>query len=126
VRLILSPSFSFAMEQTDNFSIFPIVSDDVNTLSYITGALRGVECAGQAVAFGVKSSNTTDWLSVGLNVGLFAMSIPFAWFTIRRIGVEKINIGGVAGANGEDVLKNGGDVGPIGPATPLEKEKELA
>lgn len=40
------------------------------SLSYMTGTLRGVECAGQAVAYGIKSSDTTDWLSIGLNVGL--------------------------------------------------------
>jgi hypothetical protein len=46
------------------------VSDDFIVLSYMTGTLRGVECAGQAVAYGIKSSNTTDWLSIGLNIGL--------------------------------------------------------
>jgi hypothetical protein len=76
----------------------------------MTGSLRGVECAGQAVAFGIKSSNTTDWLSVGFNIGFsksyklsiriscslcsVVVSIPFAWLTIRKIGVssfEKIS-----------------------------------
>lgn len=46
------------------------VSDDFIALSYMTGTLRGVECAGQAVAYGIKSSDTTNWLSIGLNVGL--------------------------------------------------------
>lgn len=46
------------------------VSNDFIVLSYMTGTLRGVECAGQAVAYGIKSSDTTDWLSIGLNVGL--------------------------------------------------------
>jgi hypothetical protein len=41
----------------------------------MTGTLRGVECAGQAVAYGIKSSNTTDWLSIGLNVGLSEFSL---------------------------------------------------
>ena len=48
------------------------VSDDFIALSYMTGTLRGVECAGQAVAYGIKSSDTTNWLSIGLNVGLSA------------------------------------------------------
>lgn len=78
----------------------------------MTGTLRGVECAGQAVAYGIKSSDTTDWLSIGLNIGLSAssnfdhvlsfptlffpavvFSLPFAWQVIRKIGVvefEKI------------------------------------
>jgi hypothetical protein len=46
------------------------VSDDFVVLSYMTGILRGVECAGQAVAYGIKSSDTTNWLSIGLNIGL--------------------------------------------------------
>lgn len=46
------------------------VADDFVVLSYMTGVLRGVECAGQAVAYGIKSSDTTDWLSIGLNIGL--------------------------------------------------------
>lgn len=45
------------------------VSDDFITLSYITGGFRGIECVGQAVAYGIKSHNTTDWLSIGLNIG---------------------------------------------------------
>ncbi|KAJ3979114.1 hypothetical protein F5890DRAFT_1547348, partial [Lentinula detonsa] len=60
----------------------------------MTGTLRGVECAGQAVAYGIKSSNTTDWLSIGMNVGLIIFSLPFAWIVIRKIGVvefEKIS-----------------------------------
>ncbi|KDQ32397.1 hypothetical protein PLEOSDRAFT_154577 [Pleurotus ostreatus PC15] len=57
-------------------------------LSYMTGTLRGVECVGQAVAYGIKSSDTMDWLSIGLNVGLFVLAIPFAWAVIRKIGVE--------------------------------------
>lgn len=86
------------------------MSDDFIVLSYMTGTLRGVECAGQAVAYGIKSSDTTDWISIGLNVGLstweiilfikyfntgtVVLSLPFAWVTIRKIGVqgfEKIN-----------------------------------
>lgn len=87
------------------------VSDDFVALSYMTGTLRGVECAGQAVAYGIKSSDTTDWLSIGLNVGLsgffvlllalclttfvsVVFSLPFAWVVIRKIGVvdfEKIS-----------------------------------
>lgn len=74
----------------------------------MTGTLRGVECAGQAVAYGIKSSDTMDWLSIGLNVGLctydacpttvdlintdvgfiVVLAIPFAWAVIRKIGVE--------------------------------------
>jgi len=45
------------------------VSRDFLTLSYMTGAFRGMECVGQAVAFAIKSSNTSNWLSVGLNIG---------------------------------------------------------
>ncbi|KAL4264837.1 unc-93 family protein [Pleurotus pulmonarius] len=74
--------------QTSLFWIIGQMSNDFIVLSYMTGTLRGVECAGQAVAYGIKSSDTTDWLSIGLNVGLFVLAIPFAWAVIRKIGVE--------------------------------------
>ncbi|KAJ7630488.1 hypothetical protein FB45DRAFT_915686 [Roridomyces roridus] len=80
--------------QTSLFWILSQMSDDFIALSYMTGTLRGVEAAGQAVAYGIKSSNTTDWLSIGMNVGLITLSIPFAWLVIRKIGVvefEKIS-----------------------------------
>ncbi|THH11682.1 hypothetical protein EW146_g7968 [Bondarzewia mesenterica] len=80
--------------------MFASVSKDVNTLSYITGSLRGVECAGQAVAYGIKSTNTSDWISIGLNIGLFVLSIPFAWVVIKDIGKEGVDntIGVVVGS----------------------------
>ncbi|KAJ3970046.1 major facilitator superfamily domain-containing protein [Lentinula raphanica] len=80
--------------QTTLFWIISQMSDDFVALSYMTGTLRGVECAGQAVAYGIKSSDTTDWLSIGMNVGLIVFSLPFAWMVIRKIGVvefEKIS-----------------------------------
>ncbi|KAL0946515.1 hypothetical protein HGRIS_012731 [Hohenbuehelia grisea] len=82
--------------QTSLFWIISHMSNDFIVLSYMTGTLRGVECAGQAVAYGIKSSDTTDWLSIGLNVGLIVFSLPFAWIVIRKIGVskfEEINLG---------------------------------
>ncbi|KAF9013916.1 major facilitator superfamily domain-containing protein [Cyathus striatus] len=74
--------------QTSLYWIISHMSDDFIVLSYMTGTLRGVECAGQAVAYGIKSSNTTDWISIGLNVGLIVVSLPFAWVVIRKIGVS--------------------------------------
>ncbi|KAJ7246011.1 hypothetical protein C8J57DRAFT_1347723 [Mycena rebaudengoi] len=79
--------------QTSLYWIISQMSDDFIALSYMTGTLRGVECAGQAVAFGIKSTDTTNWLSIGLNTGLIVFSLPFAWVVIRKIGVvefEKI------------------------------------
>lgn len=63
----------------------------MNTLSYITGSLRGVECAGQAVAYGIKSTNSSDWISIGINIGLFVVSIPFAWMVIKDMGKEGVD-----------------------------------
>ncbi|KAF8891201.1 major facilitator superfamily domain-containing protein [Infundibulicybe gibba] len=74
--------------QTSLYWIISHMSDDFIVLSYMTGTLRGVECAGQAVAYGIKSSNTTNWLSIGLNIGLIVLSLPFAWLVIRKIGVS--------------------------------------
>jgi len=87
--------------QTSLYWIISQMSDDFIALSYMTGTLRGVECAGQAVAYGIKSSDTTNWLSIGLNVGLIVFSLPFAWTVIRKIGVvefEKINFSHLAHA----------------------------
>ncbi|KAK0497056.1 hypothetical protein EDD18DRAFT_1352909 [Armillaria luteobubalina] len=78
--------------QTSLYWIISHMSSDFISLSYMTGTLRGIECAGQAVAYGIKSSNTTDWLSIGLNVGLIVFSLPFAWAVIRKIGVEEFDI----------------------------------
>ncbi|KAL1746327.1 hypothetical protein HDZ31DRAFT_81341 [Schizophyllum fasciatum] len=78
--------------QTTLYWILSQMSEDFIVLSYMTGTLRGVECAGQAVAYGIKSSDTTDWLSIGLNIGLIVFSLPFAWTVIRKIGVEKFEI----------------------------------
>ncbi|KAJ7630495.1 major facilitator superfamily domain-containing protein [Roridomyces roridus] len=91
--------------QTSLYWIISQMSDDFIALSYMTGTLRGVECAGQAVAYGIKSSNTTDWLSIGLNVGLIVLSLPFAWLVIRKIGVvefEKISYAIQGGAEADE------------------------
>ncbi|KAJ3565006.1 hypothetical protein NP233_g7912 [Leucocoprinus birnbaumii] len=80
--------FATMATQTLLYWIISHMSSDFITLSYMTGVLRGVECAGQAVAYGIKSSNTTDWLSIGLNIGLIVLSLPFAWTVVRKIGVE--------------------------------------
>ncbi|KAF7295582.1 MFS general substrate transporter [Mycena indigotica] len=90
---ILFVLFDFATmaTQTCLFWIISHMSDDFIALSYMTGTLRGVECAGQAVAYGIKSSNTTDWLSIGLNVGLIVFSLPFAWAVVRKIGVVEFD-----------------------------------
>ncbi|KAK0196770.1 MFS general substrate transporter [Armillaria mellea] len=85
--------------QTSLYWIISHMSSDFISLSYMTGTLRGVECAGQAVAYGIKSSDTTDWLSIGLNVGLIVFSLPFAWAVIRKIGVEEFDIARIAGGS---------------------------
>lgn len=87
--------------QTALYWIISQMSDDFVVLSYMTGILRGIECVGQAVAFGIKSTNTTNWLSIGLNVGFIVLSLPFAWVVIRKIGVsefEKISFASEAPA----------------------------
>jgi len=88
--------------QTSLYWIISHMSDDFVTLSYMTGTLRGVESCGQAVAYGIKSSNTSNWISIGLNVGLFALSIPFAWTVVRQIGVVEMN---------EDMMQTKSEVG---------------
>ncbi|KIY73174.1 MFS general substrate transporter [Cylindrobasidium torrendii FP15055 ss-10] len=84
--------FATMATQTTLYWILSHMSDDFLSLSYMTGTLRGVECAGQAVAYGVKSSDTNDWVSIGLNIGLFVFSLPFAWPVIRKIGVTPFDI----------------------------------
>jgi len=111
--------FATMATQTSLYWIISHMSDDFIVLSYMTGTLRGVECAGQAVAYGIKSSDTTDWISIGLNVGLIVLSLPFAWITIRKIGVQgfkKINFEEDKGQLDEKV-----DVSEEGSLTPDSK-----
>ncbi|KAH8826907.1 hypothetical protein DL96DRAFT_1696925 [Flagelloscypha sp. PMI_526] len=75
--------------QTALYWIIGHMSNDFILLSYMTGLLRGVECVGQAVAYGVKSHDTSNWLSIGLNLGFVLVSIPFSWAVVRKVGVTE-------------------------------------
>ncbi|KAK1236418.1 hypothetical protein PQX77_000358 [Marasmius sp. AFHP31] len=75
------------MTQTAMFWIIGKMSDDFAVLSYMTGTFRAVESAGQAVAFGIKSTDSSDWISIGMNIGFIVLSLPFAWVVIRKVGV---------------------------------------
>ncbi|KAL0581104.1 hypothetical protein V5O48_000893 [Marasmius crinis-equi] len=75
------------MTQTALFWVIGKMSDDFAVLSYMTGTFRAVESAGQAVAFGIKSTDSSDWISIGLNIGLIVVSLPSAWAVIRKVGV---------------------------------------
>lgn len=83
--------FTTMATQSSLYWMVSFLSSDMNTLSYITGSLRGVECAGQAVAYGIKSTDSSDWISIGLNVGLFVISIPPAWMVIKDLGKEGVD-----------------------------------
>lgn len=92
--------------QTMLYWLIGHLSSDFMTLSFMTGFLRGVECIGQAVACkmyshsacpsvsdnestdGIKSSASSDWISIGFNIGFFIVSIPWAYLVVRKIGVE--------------------------------------
>ena len=37
---------------------------------------------------GIKSSASSDWISIGFNIGFFVVSIPWAYMVVRKIGVE--------------------------------------
>ncbi|KAF7322438.1 hypothetical protein HMN09_00021900 [Mycena chlorophos] len=110
--------------QTSLFWIIGQMSDDFIALSYMTGTLRGVECAGQAVAFGIKSEDTTNWLSVGLNVGLIVFSIPFAWRVIRKVGVEKFEKIAYAVAASEQAAEKTREKSPEEEDVDLEKSSK--
>ncbi|KAH8920221.1 MFS general substrate transporter [Atractiella rhizophila] len=99
--LFLLFEFCTFATQTALYWIVGHMSDDMNELSYMTGTLRGVECAGQAVAYGVKSSDTNDWVSVGLNVGLIVLSIPTAWMVISKLAMVDPNEKGDDAEKGE-------------------------
>ncbi|KAF5384479.1 hypothetical protein D9757_006459 [Collybiopsis confluens] len=45
------------------------VTSDLHELVHVTGILRGIEGAGQAVAYGLSSSNASKWVHIGLNMG---------------------------------------------------------
>lgn len=105
----LAIMFEFAALSTQTLIYWLIshMSDDFITLSYITGGFRGIECVGQAVAYGIKSHNTTDWLSIGLNIGFLVLSLPFAWPVIRKIGVDRFEEFNI---NADNVDEKSGDV----------------
>ncbi|KAK7034064.1 hypothetical protein VNI00_012495 [Paramarasmius palmivorus] len=73
--------------QTSLFWMVGQMSQDFVVLSYMTGSVRAIESVGQAVAYGINSNGANNWLSIGLNVGFIVLSIPFAWLTVRKIGV---------------------------------------
>ncbi|CDK26271.1 unnamed protein product [Kuraishia capsulata CBS 1993] len=55
-----------------------------------TSILRGIEAAGGAVASGISSTTAPLIASLGINFGLWALCIPFAWFVVRDIGKPKV------------------------------------
>ncbi|KIK61195.1 hypothetical protein GYMLUDRAFT_243847 [Collybiopsis luxurians FD-317 M1] len=58
---------------------------DLHELVHVTGILRGIEGAGQAVAYGLSSSTASKWVHIGLNMGLIAVSVIPAWMVIREV-----------------------------------------
>jgi hypothetical protein len=42
------------------------VTDDLHELVHLSGVLRGLEGAGQAVSYGIAGSSASKWVSIGL------------------------------------------------------------
>ncbi|GAA6009163.1 hypothetical protein JCM10207_004290 [Rhodosporidiobolus poonsookiae] len=61
------------------------LTDDLQELVHLTGILRGIEGAGQAVSYGISGSSASTWVSIGLGFGLVLVSYPLAYFAIRDI-----------------------------------------
>ncbi|GAA6026885.1 hypothetical protein JCM8097_005933 [Rhodosporidiobolus ruineniae] len=61
------------------------ISDDLQDLVHLTGILRGIEGAGQAVAYGIASSTASIWVTIGLGFGLVVVSYPLAFLVVRDI-----------------------------------------
>ncbi|BGP49095.1 hypothetical protein JCM10450v2_004974 [Rhodotorula kratochvilovae] len=61
------------------------LTDDMQELVHLTGILRGIEGAGQAVSYGISGSSASRWVSIGLGFGLVAVSYPLAYLAIRDI-----------------------------------------
>ncbi|KAJ6455818.1 MFS general substrate transporter [Mycena sanguinolenta] len=61
------------------------LTHDLHELVHVTGIVRGIEGAGQAVAYGIEGAAVSHWVHIGLNVGLMAVAIVPAFFVIKDI-----------------------------------------
>ncbi|KIY67336.1 MFS general substrate transporter [Cylindrobasidium torrendii FP15055 ss-10] len=61
------------------------LTHDLHELVHVTGIVRGIEGAGQAVAYGIEGSGASPWVHIGLNVGLVGLSIYPAYLVIKDI-----------------------------------------
>lgn len=108
--LIFMFEFTSMATQTLLYWLIGHMYSDFLVLLYMVGTLRGMECIGQAVAYGIKSKNLSDWVAIGLNIGLIVFSMPFAWMVIRKIGVERFEEIDFGSANAVDEKKDVTDV----------------
>ncbi|GAA5907925.1 hypothetical protein JCM6882_001528 [Rhodosporidiobolus microsporus] len=61
------------------------MTDDIQELTHLSGILRGLEGAGQAISYGIMGSTASHWVVIGLGFGLVIISYPLAFFSIRQI-----------------------------------------
>ncbi|GAA5966646.1 hypothetical protein JCM3765_007260 [Sporobolomyces pararoseus] len=88
------------------------MTDDLHELVHLSGVLRGLEGAGQAVSYGIAGSGASKWVSIGLGFALVVVAYPCAYLVIREIE-EKAPIlsedhkeGSLAGEEGSEKEKD--------------------
>ncbi|GJN94059.1 hypothetical protein Rhopal_007123-T1 [Rhodotorula paludigena] len=62
--------------------------DGLQTATRYAGLLRGVESWGQCAAFGISSSKFSPLYTVVINMCFWFASLPAAWITLSKVGVQ--------------------------------------
>ncbi|GAA6026886.1 hypothetical protein JCM8097_005934 [Rhodosporidiobolus ruineniae] len=104
-RAYLVPFFWTLCElavQSWAYFLLGTITEDMTELTHLTGILRGIEAAGQAVAYGLSSSSASQFVTIGLGFGLVAISYPLAYFVVRAIKEKKAPVPTVAAADDSD------------------------
>lgn len=83
------------------------LGDGTSELTRYAGLLRGIEAFGQCASFGINSSKFSPLYTVVINIVFWAVSVPWAWFTLWKIGGEdSAHVEGRKG--GEEVVSEDG------------------
>ncbi|WWD18878.1 hypothetical protein CI109_103333 [Kwoniella shandongensis] len=61
------------------------LTNGLHELVHLTGILRGIEGAGQAVAYGLAGSSASKFVHIGLAIGLVVVSSVPAWLVVREV-----------------------------------------
>ena len=83
--ILLQLGFNLMYEY--NYWIVGASNDEPADIVRLASILRATESAGQAVAYGINSTNLRLDATGGINIALCFCSIPLAWFIVRKTGI---------------------------------------